>query len=405
VADRPAALIAAFAAALVASLLSFMTIAAVLPNLIAEWRLTGAEAGWIGGILFAGYVVSALGLAPLTDRMDPKRIYLGAAAVGAIGAFGFALFADGLWSAMLFRFLTGIGIGGTHMPGLKALTDQLDAKSRSRGVVYYTAVFALGSGLSIYVGGEAAAWFGWRWAFAIGGLGFLAAAAIVAIVLPAKAAQPRARQAGHALDFRPVLRNRAAVGYMLAAIGTAWEVFASRVWLVTFFVMLQVRDGGAFALNPTTLATLLALIGVPASMLIGEAANRYPRTKLLIAVAGVSAVSALGVGLAVGAPYEAVVALCFLFCAVSYGRNAANTGGAVAAAEPHLRGTTLALNAAVSFSGGLIGPTAAGVALDLGGGVSSPFAWQVCMVTIALGPAVSMLALYFLVQRAPITSR
>jgi MFS family permease len=402
---HPAALIAAFAAALVASLLSFMTIAAVLPNLIAEWRLSGAEAGWIGGILFAGYVASALGLAPLTDRMDPKRIYLGAAAVGAVGAFGFALFADGFWSAMVFRFLTGIGIGGTHMPGLKALTDELDAKSRNRGVVYYTAVFALGSGLSIYVGGEAAAWFGWRWAFAIGGLGFLAAAAIVGVVLPAKPPPPRAPQTGHALDFRPVLRNRAIVGYMLAAIGTAWEVFASRVWLVTFFVMLQARDGGTYVFNPPAIATLLALIGVPASMLFGEAANRYPRTTVLIAVSAVSAASALAIGLFLDAPYEAIVALAFVFAAMSYGRNAANTGGAVAAAEPHLRGRTLALNAAVSFSGGLIGPSAAGVALDLGGGVSSPFAWQVCMVTIALGPVVSLLAVYLLVQRGPVRSR
>ena len=402
---HPAALIAAFAAALVASLLSFMTIAAVLPNLIAEWRLSGAEAGWIGGILFAGYVASALGLAPLTDRMDPKRIYLGAAAVGAVGAFGFALFADGFWSAMAFRFLTGIGIGGTHMPGLKALTDELDAKSRSRGVVYYTAVFALGSGLSIYVGGEAAAWFGWRWAFAIGGLGFLAAAAIVGVVLPAKPPPPRAPQTGHALDFRPVLRNRAIVGYMLAAIGTAWEVFASRVWLVTFFVMLQARDGGTYVFNPPAIATLLALIGVPASMLIGEAANRYPRTRVLIAVSAVSAASALAIALFLDAPYQAIVALAFVFAAMSYGRNAANTGGAVAAAEPHLRGRTLALNAAVSFSGGLIGPSAAGVALDLGGGVSSPFAWQVCMVTIALGPVVSLLAVYLLVQRGPVRSR
>jgi hypothetical protein len=125
----------------------------------------------------------------------------------------------------------------------------------------------------------------------------------------------------------------------------------------------------------------------------------------LIAVSGVSAAGALAIALCLGAPYEAIVALSFLFAAVSYGRNAANTGGAVAAAEPHLRGTTLALNAAVSFSGGLIGPSAAGIALDLGGGVFSPFAWQVCMVTIAFGPVVSLLAVYFLVQRGPVTPR
>lgn len=395
----PAALIAAFAAALVASLLSFMTIAAVLPTLIAEWSLTNAEAGWIGGALFAGYVTSGLAIAPFTDRIDPKRIYLASALAGALGAFGFAWLADGFASAVAFRFLTGIGIGGTHMPGLKALTDQLGPAARNRGVVYYTAVFAIGSGLSIYIGGEAAAWFGWRWAFAIGGCGFIAAMAIIGVVLPATAPMPRTGPPRHALDFRPILKNRALLGYMVSAIGTSWEVFASRVWMVTFLVMLQAREGGDHWLSPAALATLMTFIGVPASMSFGETAGRVNRRLLLVGIAAVSAVSGAAIGFLLDASYGVIIAVCFVFSAVSYGRNAANTGGTVAATPPELRGTALGLNAAVSFTGGLLGPFAAGLALDAGGGVDATLAWQLCFATIALGPVIGGLALLALARR------
>ena len=37
----------------------------------------------------------------------------------------------------------------------------------------------------------------------------------------------------HPLDFRPVFRNRKAVGYMLAYGGHCWELFAFRTWLPT----------------------------------------------------------------------------------------------------------------------------------------------------------------------------
>ena len=55
-------------------------------------------------------------------RQDrPQVIYPIRAAIGAIGNFGFGLVADGPWSGVIFRVLTGIGLAGTFMPGLKAL--------------------------------------------------------------------------------------------------------------------------------------------------------------------------------------------------------------------------------------------------------------------------------------------
>ncbi len=50
--------IALLCLALVLNLLGFMTVAAVLPQLIHDWSLTSTEVGWLGGIYFAGYVAA-----------------------------------------------------------------------------------------------------------------------------------------------------------------------------------------------------------------------------------------------------------------------------------------------------------------------------------------------------------
>ena len=38
--------------------MTLATFAAVMPGIAADWGLTASEAGWIGGIYFAGYAAS-----------------------------------------------------------------------------------------------------------------------------------------------------------------------------------------------------------------------------------------------------------------------------------------------------------------------------------------------------------
>src|SRR5438093_367697 len=60
---------------------------------------------------------------PAARRLDrpgagPPRLHTGSG-LTALSHFGFALFADGFWSALLLRLLAGIGWAGTYMPDLK----------------------------------------------------------------------------------------------------------------------------------------------------------------------------------------------------------------------------------------------------------------------------------------------
>ena len=54
-------------------MLGIATFSALLPTMQAEWSLSNADAGWITGIYFAGYVVAAPVLTSLTDRVDARE--------------------------------------------------------------------------------------------------------------------------------------------------------------------------------------------------------------------------------------------------------------------------------------------------------------------------------------------
>lgn len=75
------------------------SVAALLPTLIAVWSLSNTEAGWISGIYYAAYTLVVPFLSSLTDRVDPKRVYLGSVGLTAVAFAGFAWVATGFWSA------------------------------------------------------------------------------------------------------------------------------------------------------------------------------------------------------------------------------------------------------------------------------------------------------------------
>src|SRR5688572_3603015 len=85
---------------------------ALLPTYIDRWNITATEAGWLVGVFFAAYVVMVPVLLSLTDRFPARRIYLLGTGLTTLSHLGFALLADGFWSAMGFRVLAGAGWAG-----------------------------------------------------------------------------------------------------------------------------------------------------------------------------------------------------------------------------------------------------------------------------------------------------
>ncbi len=387
-------LIAALVAAEVLGMLGVSAFAALLPTFTAEWGLSGTAAGWIGGIYFAGYVAAVPVLVSLTDRVDPRRIYLFSTALGGVAALGFALAADGFWSAMLWRLLAGVGLAGTYMPGLKALSDRLKGPRQSRGLAFYTGGFSIGVGVSFLVTGETAAWLDWRWAFGIGAVGSATAFAIAATVLRPAPPDPADRPRTHLLDFRPVLRNRAAMTYALAYGAHVWEMYGFRAWIVAFLVFSQgLQPPGSTVISATVVATGLTLIGLPASVIGNELCLRFGRRRTLAAAMGASAIFAGGIGFSGALAYPVVVVLATVYGILVMTDSASLTAGAVAAAEPRYRGATMAVHSSIGFLGAFLGPLAFGAVLDAAGGGGRGTAWGIAFASLGLAAAVGPLVL------------
>ncbi|MFO1350681.1 MAG: MFS transporter, partial [Gammaproteobacteria bacterium] len=125
-------------AAEILGMAAFAAFPALLPRLRETWAMSNTAAGWVSGMYFAGYLVAVGVLMPLTDRRDPRRIYLACMGLSALAALGFAFMAAGAASASLWSFLQGVGLAGTYMPGLKALADLMPERWQSRAVAFYT---------------------------------------------------------------------------------------------------------------------------------------------------------------------------------------------------------------------------------------------------------------------------
>jgi MFS family permease len=378
-------LILALCVAEVLTMAGVFAFPALLPTFVGEWGLSKTEAGWIAGVYFAAYAVTAPPVLALTDRLDARRIYLGGALLAMGSAAGFALFAQGFWTALLFRALAGASLAATYLPGLRVLMDRYRGPRPSRALSFYTSSFSLGTALSFLLAGEIAPAFGWRIAFAATAAAALLAAFVPLWLSPVRPEPPEAP--ARLLDFRPVLANRRALAYVLGYGVHCWELFAMRSWLVAFLAFslsLQSSDTIIGWLSPTSVATASGLVAMAASIGGNELCLRFGRRRVITFVMLVSALCAAGFGFAAPLAYVMVTALALAYAAIIQLDSAALTAGAVESGLPGQRGATLAVHGLVGFGCAGVGPLVLGMALDITGGGLNTSSWGLAFASLAL---------------------
>ncbi len=381
----PARLVALVCTAQVLAQLGAYTWPALLPGFLARWPMDNAQAGWVTGVFYAAYMLAVPVLVGLTDRVDPRRVYLLGVALTAASHAGFALLADGFASALALRALAGIGWAGTYMTGLKLLADRVDERLMSRAVAGHAAGLGLAGAISFGFAGALESLLGWRGAFAVAAGCAVAAWAIAALWVPAARTQPApGARPGWLPDFAPVLANRAALAYSIGYCVHTWEMSVLRGWAVAFlaYVAAGTAQGAPAWLAPVTVATLMGLLGTGASVLGNELAIRFGRARLVRAAMLACAAMALLMGTAASLPYG-VAAGCVVFYAVLIWLDSATlTAGAAGNAPPGRRGATLALHSMLGYGGGFAGPVIMGWLLDAAGGMS-PTGWAVGFAHVA----------------------
>lgn len=396
----PRGLVALVCMAQVCAQIGAYTWPALLPRFLGDWRLSNSEAGWVTALFYAAYTLSVPVLVTLTDRVDPRAVYLTGVGLTVVSHAGFALFVDGLWSAALARALAGVGWAGTYMTGLKLLADRVEPSLMSRAVAGHAASIGVAGALSFLLAGVSERWLGWRGAFGIAAAFAAAAWLMVFAFAPANPRRAGAPQGAALFDFRPVLKNRSAMAYALAYCVHTWEMNALRGWAVAFLAWVAMTSGESRAwLAPTVVATVMGLVGTWASVGGNELSIRLGRQRLVRLAMASSIACAAVIGFVGGRSYTLASALVLLYGLLIWLDSSSLTAGAAGSADPHRRGATLALHSMLGYAGGFVGPLMIGWVLDLSGGMSTT-GWGLAFLHIAVVVLIGRTAFIWLRPRA-----
>lgn len=370
-------------AAEVAAMTGFAAYPALLPTLRAAWGMSGAEAGLVGGAFFFGYMLAVPMLSGLTDRVDAKRVFAVCSMLAAGGALGFGALAQGVWSGVLWQAVSGAGLAGTYMPGLKALTDRVTGDKQSRYVSFYTATFGVGTSVSLLLAGWLNAVLDWPQVFQCLAIAPLLIAPVVWWVLDDR--PPPSSDAPWFPRFNGVWADARTRVFIVGYAVHCWELFGLRSWQVAFFTFAFGLGAVQAWVSPTEAAALLNLLGLPSSILGNEMAGRLGRQRWIAAMMLTAGVLSWTVGLTAALPWFVTLIAMAIYNVSVMADSASLTAGLVAASDPARRGAAMALYSLAGFGAGFVAPVVFGTVLDVAGGNQSQFAWTLGLGVLGLG--------------------
>ena len=373
------------------ALLGFACYAVVLTTLQEEWHLTNLESGLLASAFFFGYMLAVPLATALTDRVDARKVYLVGGLCATSGLLGMGLFAFNFWTALFFMAINGAGLAGTYMPGLKILSDRIQSGEITRHIAFYTAFFGIGTGFSYVCSGWILSALGWHYVFGIIALGPFTAFLIVLLLIPPLqhekwkgAIQIRLHDIFPVEKWKLVLQDKKASGFIFGYTAHSLELFASRSWLVAFFVFCGAVSGETFIFAATTLAGVINFFGVPASILGNEIALRVGRQKWVCIVMLTSAVLGIALACSTSQSWWLIVVLAIGHAVFIMADSATLTAGLVTSAQENIKGAAMGLHSLMGFGGGMVGPAIFGFVLDISGSRSSQIAWIWAYIAVVI---------------------
>lgn len=246
-----------------------------------------APIGWYGGIVLSifmiGWALGGLIFGPIADRYGRAKTM--AITILIYATFtGLSGIAGSWWELAIFRFLTGLGIGGEWAAGAALIAESWPAQSRAKAAGIMQASggigFFLASMLYLFIGP-----YGWRWVFALGVL-----PAVAAFYIRRSLDEPerwvKAKSSGNpypALFRTPMLRRDILLCTAMAVVATFGYQGAIQ-WVPTWIsAMLQAQGPRAVIPQVSLITSVLNFGGMFGCLALPFIADRYGRKRALFA--------------------------------------------------------------------------------------------------------------------------
>ena len=144
-----------------ADAMEVLLIAFVLPAIIQEWGLSAGQAGLLGTAIFLGMLGGAWFWGTISDYIGRKLGFQLTVLIDSVFGFLSALSPSYAW-LVVFRTLTGFGVGGTLPVDYSIFAEYLPRNKRGRYLVYLESFWAIGTIVAAGLAWLIVPRFGWR---------------------------------------------------------------------------------------------------------------------------------------------------------------------------------------------------------------------------------------------------
>lgn len=381
--------------------------AALIPSLRGDWAMSASEAGLVQSAWHGGYVLSLVLASQLSGRYGARRTFVGMSYAACASTFLFAFAARDFPSAFVFYGLAGICAGGSYVPGLTLIAEQVVPAVRGRAMGWYIAAASFGYALSLVGASALAALYSPRAGFLLAAWGSVVGVALSAYVLRCTPNIIAARR--HMPILRSLLwlwRQRPARYLILAYTFHAWELLGMWAWLPSFLAYAMAKEAAGIGAGAglsawvltggALLAALSHLVSMAGSLCGGGWSDRWGRTQVILALSLGSIACSLLFGWLLAAPLWCLVLVALLFNFLAVGDSAIYSAALTELVPARQLAAAYALRSVLGYGMGALSPWLIGMLLDAlakPDGMASDGGWQLAWSALGavalLGPWMS----------------